>query len=507
MLASCIGRESASTISKSVVISSVVSSLTDSSIVKSASESVESGLSSTVSENNSNASINVSSKSIAQSSNTVSSSIISQVIPVKPLVDGNNYKIVNGKITEDVLHNYLNKAITFNGLITTSQYYSVPDGFNPTFNKDFDFIKIIGAKYISRAAYFWSNPKNNSVSSFIKYIKDGASKIHVFDPDIILEASIFETCYKSFVNTVKIPTYVFEEFNLPVENRNFEYTRMKHTDGPYSSDSYWYLPGTGVPDITRTEAKLWYYYWATVYINAGYESIHLGQSMLVAQKDNNSDLRYNMINLREVFEKIRVYAKANARRKFVLLASHAYAPQWVTYSDKATATSNQDRKLIYDFHSFPTRPDDRGEGMDEKGYLPVKITVGFGDAIYGKSAGGHNPQGYYVEENPYLVELDNNNKWSAVTIPTGGVYPYGNDESTWFALQPDGYHDKVLKQFTSSIKAISKGKGHFALPCHQVLASPLSNKFSYKPYNENGDFYLGLNYVNSIKDIFKTYNK
>ena len=428
----------------------------------------------------------------------------SSKLPDKAVPDGNDYSIKDGKMSEQVLHNYLNKAMTFNGLVSMSQYGDAPNGFNPSFERDMQFIRNVGPKYIGRAAYFWSYPKNMNIADYANYIKKGAEKVHAFDPEIILEAAIFETCYKRFTDTVKIPEYVFEAFGQQPENRNFSYEKMRNTS---FANNFWGEENSSVPDITKLETKMWFYYWGTFYINAGYECIHMGQTMLIGSHDLNTDMRQNMKNFREVYDKLRAYAKQHGRRKFVLISSHAYDSKYTAYSDVATPKDYTQQKLMYDFHTFPIRPDDRGQVMGEDGFMPVKITQGHIDSIYGRGAGGLNPNGWMTKENPYIVEFDNCNVWNDIAQPTGTNAPWGMDESTWFTTQPMGTHGKIIKQFHQEITKISKGNGHLLMPCHQPIAKAYLGFYMSKPYVEDGVYYLGLNFEDTIKSIYASYNK
>ena len=41
----------------------------------------------------------------------------------------------------------------------------------------------------------------------------------------------------------------------------------------------------GIPDLSRQEARLWFYYRATRYIDCGYEALHMGQVHLYTAND------------------------------------------------------------------------------------------------------------------------------------------------------------------------------------------------------------------------------
>lgn len=409
----------------------------------------------------------------------------------------------SNNVTKDTLIHMLSKSITFNGLVTQSKYFSSPSGFNPTFERDLEFIRRVKPKYIGRAAFFWSYPENNDTVEYIRYITEGAARIHEISEEIVLEAAVFETCYESFVDTVEIPKYVFDAFQQPFEQRNFSYENIKHINGPYASDNHWDIAEkSAVPDITRIETKMWFYYWGTVYIDAGYDSIHMGQTMLIGANDISTDMTKNFSNFREVFSKIREYAKENGRNRNVFISSHSCSSEFVAYSDdNPMANKNEEYKLIYDFHTYPIRLDDAGMKIQENGYLPAKVTKGYSDSIYGRGAGGMNPAGFYVDENFYIVEFDNCNIWE--DVPAHNIYgvPWGRDESSWLATLPKGTHGEVIKEIRSQVLAVSEGKGFLMLPCHQPIARCINGRDFVKPYSKDGKYYLGLDYEETICEM------
>ena len=131
-------------------------------------------------------------------------------------------------------------------------------------------------------------------------------------------------------------------------------------------------PAASVPDISRPETKLWFYYAAVSYIDAGIEAIHFGQAEIMNGNDPHSEHWWQVLSL------VREYAAQHARRHFVLCDAH------VPHGGLLC----QDR-LLLDFHSFPLRiaevPDRPQEGV---------LRVGFVDSIYGHSRGGLTPSGW-----------------------------------------------------------------------------------------------------------------
>ncbi len=95
---------------------------------------------------------------------------------------------------------------------------------------------------------------------------------------------------------------------------------------------------SSVPDVTRLETQLWFYYLAGAYINLGCEALHLGQVRLMGMAD--PDLR----EWSRLIARIRTYAKTHARRHLVLLDAHV-----------PTGGMIVDGVSLLDFNSFPMR--------------------------------------------------------------------------------------------------------------------------------------------------------
>lgn len=85
---------------------------------------------------------------------------------------------------------------------------------------------------------------------FMKFYIDLA---HSVDPELIFDAYLTDRISQT-VAYIPIPASIFEAFSLPIENRCFEPSRMCYDE---------------------TERKLWYYFRATAFIDAGFESISL----------------------------------------------------------------------------------------------------------------------------------------------------------------------------------------------------------------------------------------
>lgn len=325
----------------------------------------------------------------------------------------------SGTMPRNVLESYLSRSVNHLGLCSGS-----PEQPTSFFEDDLRMLINIGAKFIGRAAYAWSTPANHD--KYIELARERAALMHQADPEIILQACIFEAIYKD-LERIPIPEWVFEEFGLEPQDRTFSFEAMLYDDGSYRD-----LWGThsGVPDMTKLETQMWFFYWAARYIDAGYEAIHFGQVHLMSKVD------LGHISWFDILARIRMYAKHHARRGVVLCDAHTHGIV-------------QEGKLLFDFHSFPLRPKEvvqnPRDAILSKNYL---------DSIYGKSLGGITPSGWYVESLPYLVELDNCGISNTPGSPTVNQHwIWGYDEISWFAHQAEEYRNQWLEYAWSWIRA------------------------------------------------------
>ena len=201
---------------------------------------------------------------------------------------------------------------------------------------------------------------------------------------MIVQACIFEIVTTQ-VDQVPVPAWAFEALGMPVESRNFRYAEMLYPDG--RRKDHW-RTGNSVPDVSRPETKLWFYFLAASYIDLGVEAIHFGQTELM--NGNDRDLAHYA----QVLGLIRAYATKHARRHMLICDSHVPSGGLV-----------RDGRLLMDFHSFPLRIKE----VPDKPQNAI-LEVGFSDGIYGRSKGGMTPSGWKCDHLPYLVEIDN---WGA----------------------------------------------------------------------------------------------
>lgn len=339
----------------------------------------------------------------------------------------------DGEISRPALERHLSRAITMMDLLTGRG--------NPDDN--IRMLKDVGAKFAGRTIYCWGGERR--LAARLATARKIAPKVHAADPDIILQAAVFEIVTTD-VNRIAVPACVFKAFGLKPEQRNFRYDAMCFPDGRFRD--HW-SKGASVPDMTQTETKLWFYYLAIEYIDVGCEAIHFGQVALIGAADKDHAHWWDMLS------RVRQYAKGHARRGLVLCDAH---------TPRGGPRTNGNR-LLFDFHSFPLRIDEIA-GRPHEGVL----RVGYLDAIYGKSNGGITPSGWRCDHLPYIVELDNFERTGKEGKNVGHHWCWGWDEICWFANQPTAYRNRWLRYAWKWVRQ-HDANGYLQMPGSRCLAS------------------------------------
>jgi hypothetical protein len=210
--------------------------------------------------------------------------------------------------------------------------------------------------------------------------------------------------------------------------------------------------GQSVPDIRQVETKMWFFFLAASYMDAGIEAIHLGQLDLMGAEDQGYREWADLI------KHIRGYAAKKARRRYVLLDAHVPKGGPVV-----------DGKLLLDFHSFPLRPKEVADSPQE-----TVLEAGYSDAIYGRSNGGVAPSGWTCDHLPYLVEFDNfggtRNPGQASQAGGASIFAWGYDEITWLAHQPKTYRNQWLRYAWGWLKEHDRN-GFLEMPGGRMLTN------------------------------------
>jgi len=370
-------------------------------------------------------------------------------------------------MTEEVLNNYLSRAVSHQILFTDQDTNLLEDDIRMFLN--------IGAKFIGRASIIWDTPED--LEQFFSQAEMIASQVHKEDPEILLQAGLFEIV-DSAINQIEIPAWVFLDLGFPVEERAYSYEDMLYSDPEYIN---FYGQGKSVPDISKKETQLWYYHRAKLYIDSGYEAIHFGIADLISMNDPD---HYYLLDL---FTRIRVYASVNARRDLILLDAH-HTTGWVV-----------DGKTLFDFLSYPLR-------IQEIPQEPFKAVLcgDLEDSIYNKTLGGLTPNGWTAVSLPYLVEFDNWGSSGKGGESIGGFWVWGWDEICWFSSLSENERNDWLFYAYYWIKE-NTDNGYLQFPTRRILADPIDNKYFWYSANkpslacENG-----FNEEEQIKSLWET---
>lgn len=344
----------------------------------------------------------------------------------------------DGSMPRKVLEYYLSHA-------ASAQWISMSD----TLDDDIRVILKTGLKFLGRAAGIWKASMPDE--EHFPLVQRAAEKIHAADPEIILQACIFETVYREDLERTKIPAFVFKAFGLPVEDRCFRQEDCIMT------------AGDTMPDISRLETQMWFYYRGKMYIDCGYEAFHMGQIHLYAARDRG----YRAIG--RVIEMLREYGKAHARRHKVIFDAHSHS-----------LVVNGRSLLDYNAMPFTRYP-----VLDRPGEKLVLVREG-------KSGGGISPEGVYEKALPFLYEYDN---WGGRDLQAHATQTeaelawnqwWGGDQISWFACQDEQARNRFL-DYTFKWTAVNNPDAFFAFPLMRGLGGSCDGQeFVYK-LNDRSD--------------------
>ena len=399
-----------------------------------------------------------------------------------------------GPLPADTLDRYLSRAITMsrlNDLIWcanqggTSSQTCGNTYYNPTiFDEDVQMLPRINARFIGRAAGLWQNEwvlKYNYMPSAGEVV----SRINAaYGPNRqkpIIQAAIFEIA-TSAINSFEIPNYVLAAFDLPPNVpgtiQQFNISQMRYDSYPDDTNyqTKWLNNGQEVgivPDMSKIQTQMWFYYLATQYINAGYEAIHFGQIRMMDKVDGSTDVALGgHRGWHKMLCEVRKYAATFAVRRMVLCDAHTNEAYYDPSPQQPNAIAN--RQLLFDFHSYPLRiqqdPTHQTWGSagsgNGGGALLTASPYNCDPPIFTRSKGGLTLFNGYVNSLPYLVEFDHAGAVDNPGFSAGqGCWPWGWDEISWFGVQRYAYRNQWLKYAYYQTKCLEPyGNGHLQMP-------------------------------------------
>ncbi len=371
----------------------------------------------------------------------------------------------DGPMPRNVLEAYLARSITMSDILL--------DWMDPYCSENLRMISHMGAKFLGRAVVVWGQESN--FPGLAAGLASKTADVHAVDPEIIVQGGIFEFVSRE-VEDVAIPAWVFDAFELPPETRNFDYDAMTWSCGdPYL---YEYPVDATVPDVARLETRLWIFYQAASYIDAGVEAIHMGQFEWMCECTDN------LTEADALITRIRAHATQHARRHWILLDAHTHGLV-------------RNGHLLLDFHSSPVRIK---EGANpSEGFLEV----GFQDAIYGDSRGGITPSGWACEHAPYLVEIDHGYAGDIPGVCDKPECVWGSDELSWFVYLTEAQRNAWLQYAWDWVRT-NDPNGYLEMPGsrdHQGITPNASDWYFANTYNADTMPY-GFNQEETIRTIW-----
>jgi hypothetical protein len=378
-------------------------------------------------------------------------------------------------ISKKVLENYLNRSIHYTELL----HYDINavvdrHGGNPRDN--IRAILNMGAKYVGRSIMMWGSEEDLSqYTPWLANAKRMIDTMHSVDPDIIFEAAEFEIIDQQ-VNLLDVPAQVFLTFDQPVVTRKFNYDSMLYSSGSHGM-------GSGqTPDMSKLEARMYYYFLACNYIDIGIEAFHFGQVGLMTENDPG------YTNWIDLMTKVRAYGKQHARRHIVLCNAH-------TSGNNYNYVVNG--KTIFDVNAFPMRIEQLGDTC-----CKAQLQVGYSDALYGKSKGGITPSGWSCAFLPWLAEFDNFGGQTPGVSSTGTIFIWGYDEITWIALRSTPDRSAWIR-YAKKWMAANDTSAHLIMPGSRCLVhGPSFSPSWYWSNNKSTACPMGFNTEDSIKAIW-----
>ena len=381
-------------------------------------------------------------------------------------VPGDDYHF-DSSISRFVLDNYLSRSISMEGLLNG----------RGDLEDNIRMLNRAGARFIGRSICLWGN-ESQLLANFDR-ARVQVPAVLAGEPDRILEACIFEIVTAQ-VERVPVPARAFAALGLPVQQRNFRYADMLYSDGRFRD--HWGKDAS-VPDVSRPETRLWFFFLAASYIDLGFEAIHYGQVELMNK--NDPDLGY----WSQVFALARAYGHTHARRHLLLCDAHTPGGGFV-----------KDGRLLLDFHAFPLRIKELNDTPQA-----AVLELGFSDGLYRRSKGGITPSGWVCESLPYLVEFDNYGVSAAPGQPGQGHggfdWIWGYDEITWFAHHSLKYRSDWLRYAWDWVYRADTN-GHLEMPGSRTMTSPLDHRRWYYANNPSPAVPEGLGDEEAIVAIW-----
>ena len=132
------------------------------------------------------------------------------------------------------------------------------------------------------------------------------------------------------------------------------------------------------------------------------------------------------------------------------------------------------------------------------------LQAGYGDSIYGLSAGGIAPSGWRCDNLPYLVEFDafgasGKEGKSGVRFP----WVWGYDEAGWFAHAPETLQKEYLSYARNWVSARHED-GWLQMPTRLNLAVPKDEQRLWHANTRSPSCPVGFGIEETIRAIWRS---
>ena len=413
------------------------------------------------------------------------------------------------------------------------------------FNSDVQMLADLNASFVQYAASGWDRPQiSDPSSSDYRAVQNTVTEINAaYDcrglRRPIIQASVLEHLETGFicgtpgtpqctqnwqqpgvgansqVRNIEIPAYVISAFSdefstadqqyylisgSPKPNVKFDFQRIAWK---ISDDTDW------CPDITKQEGRMWIYYQAKCFLDAGYTALHMGQPAFWGRLVRGGCLQITsaekvarMHDIALLMGRIRVYAQTRPNIPFVVLSAEPFGngcpTQVVKFEDGIV---NGKSRLIFDYNMTTMRPRETTPALDVRHQTAncnyPEIDPNFSSALpscgnklmatidpchgfnFIPDGGGQIPLNnrLYDDHTIYSVYFDHGpcvlaNSWSQPNIPfpANTLYP-GNegvwrwDDSGWFTAALDANcRAEWMSYQLRNVRSFTNSKGFLTVP-------------------------------------------
>lgn len=377
-----------------------------------------------------------------------------------------------GSVSEAQLRYYLSRPMTLQGAVEVPaavRYQLLP------------WAGRVGTRFAGRVGGFWMTPGSDAdEQAWCDSTRRAVALLHGIQPEMVVQGAIYEIVY-SGANNLLVPNRIRAEFGedtLKLSKRRFKLVDMMYPDYFSATNAAHYRlednpPGIspGVPDMSRPETQMWFYFCARRQIDAGCEALHFGQVSLMDDRDPGHRAWWSMLT------RVRRYARTR-NRGFVFCDAHTHGEFYDP--DPAHPLPDSVRQLLFDFHATPMRPTEadtlrhgqHGAKLNYAAWVQPDV------ALYGLSAGGRTPSGWLCRHLPGLVEFDNCGG-AILYQPNQPPFVWGMDEISWFANQPRPYRSEWLLYAAARVQQLDPNV-YLEIPGLRVVRVPGQPQRDYR---------------------------